>query len=408
MMHFEGPGHIFLTGNAGTGKTTLINEFVKANEGRVIVLAPTGIAAVNCGGMTIHKFFSFPARPLNFASVKKLDKFLDADKIAIINNADYFVIDEISMVRADIMDQIGWYFEKNFPGKVLGGKKFIMVGDLDQLPPVIASDDEREMLQARYKSEFFFDADLWTKKATFKTIKLTKVWRQSDPVFIDFLNNVKTNNIKQQDLDSFNGQCLKGGQFQPTDGIMLCTTNAVAQMVNTMMVQQAPGELVTIQGIVSGDFNHKNCPVELNIELKIGCRVMTVRNAADGTYCNGTIGTLKEIQDDFLVITLDNGDEIEVGKYRFESVEYTYDKSKDNIKAKVNGQFIQFPIKIAYALTIHKSQGQTFDKVIIDLGERGAFAHGQVYVALSRCRTMEGIILRRPIKMKDLIYRQTI
>lgn len=400
--------HTFLTGNAGTGKTTLINKFVADNEGKVIVLAPTGIAAVNCGGMTIHKFFSFPARPISYSAVKRLDPILDYEKVQIIKKAEYIVIDEISMVRADIMDQIGWFFVKNFPGQPLGGKKFIMVGDLDQLPPVVASDEEREMLMARYKSEFFFDSIVWTERAKFKTIKLTKVWRQSDPYFVDILNKIKTNTIASYELEQINNKCMKYEQLKPTDGIMLCANNNLAAMVNTEMVAAAAGEMRRLSGDITGDFNQRLCLVDLNIDIKIGCRVMTVRNCPNGQYCNGTIGKLKTIDDGFIVIELDSGEEVTVERYKFQSVAYKYDKERDKISHTVTGEFIQYPIRLAYALTIHKSQGQTFDKVIIDLGERGAFAHGQVYVALSRCRTLEGVILRRPIKMKDLIYNKFI
>lgn len=408
-MELQFKQHTFLTGNAGTGKTTLINKFVKENDGKVIVLAPTGIAAVNCGGMTIHRFFSFPARPIGYQGVKRLDPIDDWEQIEIIKKAEYFVIDEVSMVRADIMDQIGWYFEKNFPGVPLGGKIFILVGDLDQLPPVVASDDEREMLQARYKSEFFFDSKLWSEKTKFTTVKLTKIWRQNDPYFIDILNKIKTNTISTLEIDQLNNKCIKQEPFSPSDGIMLCTSNSDASTVNTIMVQGAEGEMQHLKGVITGDFNQKNCLVDLNIDIKIGCRVMTMRNCPMNTYHNGTIGTLREIDNDqsLLIIELDNGDFIEVPKYKFQSINYKYDKSADKLTHQVTGEFIQYPIRLAYALTIHKSQGQTFDKVIIDLG-RGAFAHGQTYVALSRCRTLEGIILRRPIKMKDLIYNKFI
>jgi len=406
----ETPGHIFLTGNAGTGKTTMINEFVAANAGRVIVLAPTGIAAVNCGGMTIHRFFKFPARPINYKAVKKLNAQdpNDRELIELINAAEYFIIDEISMVRADIMDQIGWFFHKNFPGPALGGKKFIMVGDLNQLPPVVATDEEREMLAHRYRSEFFFDATIWGGAATFSTVTLTKIWRQSDPYFISILNKIKGGTITPGELDELNAHCLRTGTFQPEDGVMLCATNAIADEVNTYMLNTLPGVAVDLPGEVLGEFNHKNCTVEKDLRLKVGARVMTMRNDVAGGYCNGTIGTVTEIETFAITIKLDNDDIISVGLFTFEEVEYKFDKQKNQISHRARGKFIQFPLRVAYAITIHKSQGKTFDKVIIDLGARGAFAHGQVYVALSRARTLEGVILRRPIAMKDLIYNSHV
>lgn len=192
--------HVFLTGNAGTGKTTLIRKFMDANEGKVIMLAPTGIAAVNAGGMTIHRFFHFPARPLSYSAVKWLNPDVPEDlaERKRILAAMYIIIDEISMVRADIMDQIGWFFHKNFPGKPFGGKKIIMVGDLDQLPPVLATEDEKQMIFTRYKSEFFFDAKVWQEFAKFHTVKLTKIFRQSDPAFVDLLNNIRHYRYKNE------------------------------------------------------------------------------------------------------------------------------------------------------------------------------------------------------------------
>lgn len=404
--------HIFLTGNAGTGKTTLIRKFMAAFEGKVIMLAPTGIAAVNAGGMTIHRFFHFPARPLSYSAVKWLNPDLPEDyaKRKLIEAADYIIIDEISMVRSDIMDQVGWFFHKNFPGKPFGGKKIIMVGDLDQLPPVLGTDEEREMIFTRYKSEFFFDAKVWQEYAKFETVKLTKIFRQSDPIFISLLNNIKNGQIAPFEIDNLNSKCLRYDQLTPEDGIMLCSTNKIAAEVNSFMVHKLPGDIVQLSGKIENEFNHKNCPVDLDINVKIGCRIMTMRNATDNSYCNGSIGTLVQHDNErsVLIIKLDNGNTIEMPKYIFENVEYKYDKDKDKISHTITGTFTQYAVRIAYALTVHKSQGQTFDKVIIDLGERGAFAHGQVYVALSRCTSIEGITLRRPIGMKDLIYNKNI
>lgn len=422
--------HTFLTGNAGTGKSTLIRKFIEANEGRVVVLAPTGIAAVNIGGQTIHSFFHFPGRPIAYNAVKWLNPALapDAMKIDIIKNAKYFVIDEVSMVRADLMDQIAWFFHKNFPkASMFAGKKLIMIGDLDQLPPVVKEGPESEMIQARYKSEFFFHANCWNPSsehhAEFKIVKLTKVWRQTDPVFIKLLNDIKTNQLSPFDIDNLNRQCYRDGTLKPEDGVVLCSTNKIASEINSEMLSRLEEKEITLVGEIKGSFNEKDCTCEPVITLKVGCRVMVMKNSRglwdSDNYSNGEIGVLTAFDehpdavDDstpmkVLHVKLDNGREIIVGRHEFEAIEYTYDKVADKISHVKTGTFVQYPVKVAYAITIHKSQGQTFDKVIVDLGERGAFAHGQTYVALSRCRSMEGLILRRNIQQKDLIYNKNI
>jgi ATP-dependent DNA helicase PIF1 len=405
--------HTFLTGDAGTGKSTLIRKFIAEHPGQCIVCAPTGIAAVNIGGVTMHRFFHFPARPISKDTVKWLNPAEPNDntKIQVIKAARYLIIDEISMVRADLMDQIDWFFQKNrthFPSG-FGGLKLIMVGDLDQLSPVVASEEEKIMMNSRYTSEFFFAARCWEREK-FETVKLTKVWRQTDPVFIKLLNDIKNNTLAPFDLDNLNNKCLNDGLLKPEMGVMLCSTNEIAAEVNAEMIYRIPGQPIFLEGTISGEFNEKNCPVDKTIMLKPWCRVMIMRNSPNGEYYNGSIGVFTGLNDyeDAINIMLDNGDEISLPQYIFETIEYKYDDIKDKITHTVTGEFTQYPIKAAYAITVHKSQGQTFDKVIIDLGDHGAFAHGQTYVALSRCRSMEGITLRRKIRQRDLIYSKSI
>lgn len=431
--------HTFLTGDAGTGKSTLLRKFMAEHEGEYVALAPTGIAAVNIGGQTIHSFFKFPARPVNFDSIKRLDPMYDYDTLKVWERINYIIIDEVSMVRADMMDQIHYFCIKNFPttkGQHLpfAGKKLIMVGDIDQLPPVVANDEEKAMMKSRYKSEFFFSANCWKDHKyfpdpyapPFEVVRLTKVWRQSDPRFVELLNNIKNNRCSSVDIDRLNNTTVRNGLPKVSDGIMLCTTNKRAAEVNGFMIDEIEGESIRLEGQFKDDFPAKDAPVEPMLHLKPGCRVMTMRNSNDPNNCyyNGSIGTYAgtELMDvaiekrneptrienmPVLVITMDDGKDVYVPKYVFENVKFVYDENTDKIKHTVVGTFIQFPIKLAYAMTIHKSQGQTFDKVIIDLG-RGAFEHGQAYVALSRCRSLEGIIMLRPLSTRDLIYKPAV
>ena len=407
----QGPDHIFLTGDAGTGKTTLIRYFCEQNAGKVIILAPTGVAAVNAGGQTIHSFCQFPARPIGRDNVVTLNKDdpKHREKINIIRKAKYLIIDEISMVRADLMDQMYWFFEKNF-GRPWAGLKLIMVGDLSQLPPVV-TDKDRTMIKARYKSEFFFDANCWDSAmgAQFTTYRLTKIHRQSDPEFIKILNGIRNNSIMPWDLQDFSRKlsARAGEKLNPTDGIMVCTTNSIADHVNVEMMKRIEEPEEIFAGDLVGNFPLKDINIDKHLVLKPGCRVMIMRNDPAKQWHNGSIGTYLKMVDQGLLIDLDGYGKVSVPRYEFESIEYSYNSTEDKITSNPTGRFIQYPVRVAYAITIHKSQGKTFDKVIIDMG-KGAFAHGQLYVALSRARSMEGIILRTPVQASDIIVNSRV
>jgi ATP-dependent DNA helicase PIF1 len=409
--------HSFLTGPAGSGKSTMIRKFIEDHAGKVLVCASTGIAAVNIGGVTIHKLFSFPIIPLGYKQIKKLDPDKDRARIKLFKAAKYIIIDEVSMVRADLMDQIAWFMHKNFESDgPFGGKKIIMVGDIDQLPPVVL-DSERETMEKRgYGSPYFFEANCWNpaRHAKFEIVKLTKIWRQSDPAFINLLNSVKGNVMSPIDLDIFNNRC-----YSPTNdngGVLLCSTNKIASETNRIKLEEVAGEKIILQCDIEGDFPEKLMPVSRHIELKPGCRIMTVMNhqvkmGGIPDYVNGSIGTFirQDEETGNLVVKFDGSEkEIHVGRYIYENTDYEYNEENKKITQQPVGKFIQFPIKLAYALTIHKSQGQTFDKIIIDLGSAGAFAHGQTYVALSRCRTIDGIILRQKLSLSDFIYDKVV
>lgn len=405
--------HSFITGHAGTGKSTLIREFIEDKKDECLICAPTGIAAINVGGVTIHKLFHFPANPISYSAVKRLNPEKDLDEISLWKACNYVIIDEISMVRADLMDQISWFLYKNSEiicgteNVPFAGIKLIMVGDLDQLPPVVQKQDMEKLLK-RYNSPYFFDAACWNpeRHAKFETIELTKIWRQTDPYFISLLNGIKTSQADSFDLDMLNNRCLDN--VADNGGVRLCAINKDADDYNGQKINELESEAILLQAKVTGDISQKDVPVDFRMIMKVGARIMTLRNV--GAYVNGSIGTITEIEQTkgYIMADLDSGETVQILPYVFEKKEPVVDEFSGRITYKVVGKCEQYPIRLAYAITIHKAQGQTFDKVIIDMGERGAFAHGQAYVALSRCRTIEGIILRRPLSRTDLIYDNNI
>lgn len=388
--------HIFITGDAGTGKSTLLRHFVNTTSKKVVVVAPTGVAAVNIGGQTIHSFFRFPPKPLTESNIPLIDeKYSMLYKIVTT-----IVIDEVSMVRVDLMDAIDIFLRTNLNSEEpFAGKQIIMFGDLNQLPPVVAQEAEREMIMHKYKSRYFFDAEVFTK-ISFDGIKLTKIFRQKDKVFINLLNSIKDNTIKNEGIDSINERMITKLE---DDVITLCSTNAVADHINNMMLSKVHGEEYTLTGNIIGEFNTKYCNVDENITVKIGCRVMILVNHKEKKWYNGTIGELTDVNPEKHSITvLIDGKYYEIEKHEYEYTKYRYDREKGDISSVVSGTFTQFPIRVAYGITIHKSQGKTFERINIDAGLK-LFAHGQLYVALSRCTTLQGITLSRGIDRSDII-----
>jgi ATP-dependent DNA helicase PIF1 len=393
--------HVLITGRAGTGKSTLLEYFRSKTKKNIVVLAPTGVAAVNVKGVTIHSFFKFkPDIALN-----KIKKERDN---RIYKSLDAIVIDEISMVRADLLDCIDRFMRLNGKDeeKPFGGVQMIFFGDLYQLPPVVKA-DERLIFKQHYKSSYFFDSKVF-EKIRIEFVELEKIYRQKDEKFIRLLNAIRNNSFTDKDIEEINKRVIEDFKEDPNDFyIRLTSTKKLAEEINERNLSMLKGRLYEYSGIIKGQFHESYLPVEKELKLKIGAQVMLVNNDSLGRWVNGSIGKIASIErneeeNDLINIELSDGKEFGVYPYTWNIYEATLDEATGSIDYKPIGSFTQYPIKLAWAITIHKSQGKTFDKVIIDFG-KGAFAHGQVYVALSRCTSLEGIVLKRPIRREDII-----
>jgi len=399
-------GNVFLTGRAGTGKSTLLKYFLGNTKKNVVVLAPTGVAAINVGGQTIHSFFRFGIN-ITLDKIRKLSK----REQALYKAIDTIVIDEVSMVRADIMDCIDKFMRLNGRKKnqPFGGVQMILVGDIYQLPPVVRG-IEKEIFESVYGSPYFFSSNAF-KEGKFTFIELEKIFRQQDKTFIEILNKIRNNTIDNDLLKVLNQRV--DVEFMPSEKdtyIGLTTLNAISDWINQSNLSRIDGRLYTFTGRISGEFDEQYLPTDSELNLKVGAQVMLINNDSEGRWVNGTIGRIVEIDDDGdaeILVELENGEIVDVKRYRWKIIKYKYDKEKKSISTEEVGSFTQFPIILAWAITIHKSQGKTFDKVIIDIG-RGTFAHGQLYVALSRCRSLSGIVLRRPIEKRHIIMDRRV
>ncbi|NPV00061.1 MAG: AAA family ATPase [Brevinematales bacterium] len=388
----NGKHHVFLTGKAGTGKSTLLSYFCENTGLNHVILAPTGVAALNVGGQTIHSFFGF--RPnITKDQIKRSDWHVD-----FLRNLDVIIIDEVSMLRADLLDYIDEFLRINRnPAETFGGIKMIFIGDLFQLPPVVTGNEE-QIFKDYYDSPYFFSAHCLAG-VTVRYIELTKIYRQNDRRFIDILNNVRNNNITYRDISELNRRVDRG--FEPSEDefyIWLTPFNKTVMEINSYHLSRLEGEAHRFTADIRGDFEEKYYPLEDPLILKIGAQVMLLNNDIEGRWVNGSMGKITKIEDDldYIEVQLNDGDKVRVGKNRWDIYRYEYSKAERHIKAVEIGSFTQYPIRPAWAITIHKSQGKTFDRAIIDMG-RGAFSTGQTYVALSRCRSLEGIILKTPI-----------
>ena len=397
--------NIFLTGKAGTGKTTFLHNLKKTLHKRMAIVAPTGVAAINAGGVTIHSFFQLPFGPHipeSISSSASIHKF-NRERINLIKSLDLLVIDEISMVRADMLDAIDEVLRKyKDRTKAFGGVQLLMIGDLHQLSPVI-KDEDWNMLKSFYDTVYFFSSHALQKTNPVR-IELTHIYRQSDTTFIDLLNRIRENKLDSETLEKLNQRYIP--DFRPADDegyITLTTHNASAQQINLVKLEEIKGKIKTFEALVTGDFPAYSYPTELSLSLKTGAQVMFVKNdsSREKLYYNGKIGQISRISDDVIYVKC-NGDyaEIEVGPVEWKNVKYALNETTKEIDEEILGSFTQYPLKLAWAITIHKSQGLTFEKAIIDAN--ASFAHGQVYVALSRCKSFEGMVLSTRIGMTSV------
>lgn len=401
---------LFLTGRAGTGKTTLLKEILAETDKKSVVVAPTGVAAINSGGMTIHSFFQLPPTGFipsdepcdphiftNRRTLAKNQKFR-RDRIQLIIELEFLIIDEISMVRADLLDAIDITLKRVRKNQLpFGGVQVMVIGDLFQLSPVVRRENFR-VLSNYYASPYFFDSLVWQKINPI-TIELQEIFRQADNFFINILNNIRIGTRNEKDIESLNSRLV--AEF-PDNVITLTTHNSKAQSINQTKLKNLQSRSFELEATVTGKFSPASYPVKEKIILKTGCQVMFIRNHPDGLYFNGKIGTVTEIKEDILYVSCP-GDPINipVEPTEWKNIQYSVDKESKEIYKKEIGNFRQYPLKLAWAVTVHKSQGLTFEKLILDVSE--TFAPGQLYVALSRAKSLEGLYLQSPVRLDNII-----
>ncbi len=390
---------LFLTGQAGTGKSTFLQHFRKQTKKRLVVLSPTGLAAVNIQGETIHSFFRFSP---NITTKEAKQKGHGCDDPDVYVEVDILVIDEISMVRADLLDCVDQFLRAVTRSPLpFGGKQMLFIGDLFQLPPIL-TDEEKPYFLIQYRSPYFFDAHCLAEM-NLPVFELTQVFRQKDPVFLDVLNAVRRNECSATQLARLNGRLDMGCIDRQPHAIVLTTTNKMAESINLANLSRIKNPEHRFQAKLQGQFNPNSAPTYVELVLKKDAQVMFVNNDRDKRWVNGSMGVIIEIRIAEIDIRLADSEEIvTIQPYAWEVFKTVWNEEEKELEKKVLGSFTQFPIKLAWSITIHKSQGQTFDKAIIHLGS-GSFCHGQTYVALSRCRSLEGLQLRRSIRPSDII-----
>lgn len=395
----DGGGHLFVTGRAGTGKSTLLRALRNAVDSEIVVLAPTGLAAVNVGGQTIHSFFGLPPRLLRPDDIRR------SRNGQVMRKIKYLVIDEVSMVRSDLMWAIDQSLRVNRgrPREPFGGVRLVLFGDLHQLPPVVQEAEVAQHLETEFGGPFFFSVPALGEGAGTLRLELTQVFRQSDETLISVLNRVRDGEADEDDLAALNQRVSpirtlsEGEKF-----VILTPTNAAAQRINTAYLDALPGRAYTYDAGITGDFTQASQPTDAALILKPGAKIILLRNDPDRRWVNGTIARISRLEEKKVFIEV-AGREHELEPANWEQRRYAYDKDQEKIVGTVAGTFKQYPVRLAWALTIHKAQGLTLDNVYIDLG-RGTFAHGQAYVALSRCRSLEGLALARKLEPRDILF----
>ena len=392
--------HLFITGKAGSGKSTLLRYFKDITKKNIITLAPTGIAAINVAGQTIHSFFSFP---LGFIYKEQIKKLYRAKK-KIIQNLDLILIDEASMVRADMLDAIDYSLrinrkEMNIP---FGGIRIVMFGDVFQLPPVVEKSME-PLIKQYYPHSYFFNANV-IEQIKLHRVQLNRIYRQTDKKFIDLLGRIRLNKCSADDIAMLNKRVRTNNVKNGC--ITLTTTNKNAERINKSFLEKIDSKQYQYSAAISEKYKPSMYPTEASLSLKKGARVILLNNDKEKRWVNGTLAIIAGLSDNSVKIRIE--DEIYVlERFTWEKIKYTFDDFTQEIKQESDGSFKQYPLKLAWAITIHKSQGQTFEKVIIDIGH-GAFSPGQLYVALSRCQSLKGITLDKPLSLNDVIIDENV
>ncbi len=395
----DGVGHLFVTGRAGTGKSTLLRTLRDIVTDEIVIVAPTGLAAVNVGGQTIHSFFGLPPRLVRQDDIRR------SRNGRIMRKIKYLVIDEVSMVRSDLMWAIDQSLRVNRgkPREPFGGVRLVLFGDLHQLPPVVQEHEVADHLEENFGGPFFFSVPALMEGDGTTLLELNQVFRQSEGPLLDVLNKVREGRVDEDDLTVLNERVRPIRTLAEGEAFVILTpTNAAAQRINLAYLNALKGEAFTYTAGTTGEFNPSAQPTDQSLTLKVGAKVIMLRNDADRRWVNGSIARISRLDEKRVFITLD-GKEYEVEPASWENRRYAYDQAEQKIVETVAGTFTQFPVRLAWAMTIHKSQGMTLENVYLDLG-RGTFAHGQAYVALSRCRTLEGLTLARPLQPRDVIF----